>query len=89
MNTSDLVELFFSDVGFVLSAQSSEGALYLLTGFDVLCLAADHECHVLLQRYVAIPATTHFLIVRQQTQQYSKHHTAILLTLNTPKKVIY
>lgn len=87
VNTSDLVELFFSDVGFVLSAESSEGALYLLTGFDVLCLAADHECHILLQRYVAIPATTHSSLlgskhnsIQNTTQPYCWH---------TPNKLIY
>lgn len=53
---SDLVELLFSDVGFVFSAEGSEGALDLLTRLDVLSFTADHECHVLLQRHISIPA---------------------------------
>lgn len=48
VNTSDLVELFFGDIGLVLSAEGPEGALDLLTGFYVFCLTADHEGHVLL-----------------------------------------
>lgn len=56
-NASDLVELFFCYIWFVLGAQSSEGALDLLTGLDILCLTADHESHVFLQRHIAIPAT--------------------------------
>lgn len=47
--SSDLVELLLGDVGFVLGAQRSEGALDLLAGLDVLCFPADHEGHVLLQ----------------------------------------
>lgn len=53
---SDLVELLLGDVGFVLGAQRSEGALNLLAGLDVLRFPADHEGHVLLQRHVAVPA---------------------------------
>ena len=56
---TDLVELFFSDIGFVLGAQCSECTLYFLTGLDVFCLTADHECHVFLQWHVAIPADAH------------------------------
>ncbi len=38
-----------------LVGDSSEGILNLLAALDVLCLLGDHEGHVLLQGYEAIP----------------------------------
>lgn len=53
-----LVELLLGDVWFVLSTERTESTLDLLTRLDVLCLAADHEGHILLQGNVAIPENT-------------------------------
>lgn len=50
-----LVELLLGNVGLGIDAEGSEGALNLLAGLDILCLAADHEGHVLLQGHIAIP----------------------------------
>lgn len=74
LNFPHLVQLLFSDVGFVLGAQSSERALYLLTGLDVFCFTADHECHVLLQWHVSIPANTQFSQLDSKYKcVYTKH----------------
>ena len=52
------VEFLSSDVGFFAWCESSERLLHLRARLDVLCLATDHEGHVLLQWHVAIPETS-------------------------------
>lgn len=77
----DLVELFFSDVGFVFSAQSSESTLYFLTGLDILCLAAYHECHILLQWHVAIPTSTYTSQLGDNATGFEYNYTDLLVWL--------
>jgi len=48
------VELLFGDVGPLAVGDGAEGVLDLLGALHVLCLLADHEGHVLLQRHVAV-----------------------------------